>query len=107
MLEITDGHLTARGRFQIREGKIIPTSVYCRLDNFTAQAAGELTGQNWLDSLYISNSFLEAVIPINDQKPYFHFETAFEKDNFRTTIHNFKLKFKPSDLDKDFLDGML
>ncbi|RLD12126.1 MAG: hypothetical protein DRI44_01705 [Chlamydiae bacterium] len=107
ILDIESGQLTARGRFQIRKGKIVPSSVYCRLDNFTAQAVGELVGQEWLNSLSISNTFLEAVIPINNKKPYFHFETAFEKENFRTTIHNFQLKFKPSDLGDDLLDGVL
>ena len=106
ILDIADGRLTARGRFQISEGEIVPSSVYCRLDNFTAQAAGELTGQKWLNSLSVSNTFLEAVIPINNKKPYFHFETAFEQENFKTTIHNFQLKFKPSDLDGDLLDGV-
>ena len=106
MMDIVDGNLTARGTFQISEGKIVPSSVYCCLDNFTAQAAGEATGQKWLSALCISNAFLEAVIPIDDKKPYFHFEDAFEKGNLRTTIHNFQLKFKPSDLDGDFLDGV-
>ena len=101
IMNIQNGYLTARGRFQIKDGKIIPSSVYCRLDNFTAEALGETTGQKWLNSLSFQNSFLEAVIPINDKKPYFHFETAFEKENFRTKIHNFKLKLKPSDLKGD------
>jgi hypothetical protein len=106
MLDIEDGYFTARGHFEIKNGKIVPSSVYCRLDNFTAQAIGETTGQKWLNSLSISNAFLEAVIPVNDKKPYFHFETAFEQENFKTTIHNFQLKFKPSDLDGDLLDGV-
>jgi len=106
IMDIDEGKLTARGRFQITEGKIVPSSVYCRLDNFTAQTVGELTGQEWLNSISISNAFFEAVIPINNEKPYFHFETAFEKEDFETTIHNFQLKFKPSDLDGDLLDGI-
>jgi len=106
IMDIDEGKLTARGRFQITEGKIVPSSVYCRLDNFTAQTIGELTGQEWLNSISISNAFFEAVIPINNKKPYFHFETAFEKEDFETTIHNFQLRFKPSDLDGDLLDGI-
>ncbi len=107
ILDIDSGWLTARGRFQITEGKIVPSSVYCLLDNFTAQAAGDFTGLEWLNSLCLSNTFLEAVIPINNKKPYFHFEDALEKGNFETTIHNFQLKFKPSDFKGDFLDGVL
>jgi len=106
MLDIENGYFTARGHFEIKNGKIVPSSVYCRLDNFTAQAIGETTGQKWLNSLSISNAFLEAVIPVNDKKPYFHFETAFEQDNINTKIHNLKIKIKPSDLGGDMFNDI-
>ncbi len=106
MLNITSGRLTMRGRFQFEDGVIHPSTIYCRLDGFSGRASGVATGQKWLDSLSISDGFIEAAIPIDNTPPYFHLDTAFENENFRTTIRDFKMKFKPSDIGDDLFDGV-
>ena len=104
MIDISSGKLTLRGRFRFENGVIHPSILYCYFKNLSAKAKGEKTGQKWLNSLSFQNAVLEITVPINNSPPYFHFEEAMEKQNFRTEIKNFKMKIKASDIKGDLFD---
>ncbi len=104
MIEIFSGNLTLRGRFKFENGVIHPSTLYCYFKNLSAKAKGEKTGQKWLNSVSFQDAILEITVPVNNTPPYFHFEEAMEKQNFRTEIKNFKMKIKASDLKGDLFD---
>jgi len=104
IIDISSGYLTLRGRFRFENGMIHPSTLYCYFKDLSAKAKGEKTGQKWLDSVSFQNAVLEITIPVNNTPPYFHFEEAMEKQNFRTEIKNFKMKIKASDLEGDLFD---
>jgi len=104
MIDIFSGNLTLRGRFRFENGVIHPSTFYCYFKNLSAKAKGEKTGQKWLNSVSFQNAVLEITVPVDNTPPYFHFEEAMEKQNFRTEIKNFKMKIKASDLKGDLFD---
>ncbi|NLF38396.1 hypothetical protein GX586_03060 [bacterium] len=107
MLDIQSGVLTAHGKIEIRDGRPAPGSVYCRIDGFSGSFAALGKEFPWLQDMTVSDTTLEMVVPIDAKRPYFHLEQAFEKQQMRTSIKNFKLKINAKELGGDALDGML
>ena len=107
MLNIQSGNLTAYGRIRFINGALEPSGLYCKLERFTGNVRNVPKKYEWLRMLTISNALVEMTVPLDNTPPYFHLETAFAKQKFRTEIHDFKFEFRAKDIGKDVLDGYI
>jgi len=110
MLAIQSGFLTARGHVQLVDGVVQPSTVKLRAEGFTANAHAltDATGRDlgWLRFLSVSNSMIEAVVPIDAKKPYFHVDEAIKKQDVKVELKNIEFKINLGKDGTKALDGL-
>ncbi len=104
MLAISSGRLSAKGTFTLKDGLILPGTLYLHAQDFSARASGNTTDLEWLNSLSVTDADFDLLVPIDNIKPYVHFDTAVKQQNIRIKkMKNIELKIKTDQLKSDFL----
>ena len=105
-LAVAGGMVDARGQVTFKNGVIMPTSLALNVRGLTASAQGD-EAHPWLNGLAFNNATLDTVVPIDNNPPYVHFDTAFAQRRMKTKMENVDIRINLQDVKDDFLDGML
>ncbi len=106
-LQVSSGLLSANGQISLHTNVLDASSVYMRVAGLTAQADALKDDLPWLRSLNFRDTSLEMSVPIDSRRPYVHIDEALRKEQVRTEIHDFEMRFNPNEMGKGLLDGIL
>lgn len=95
---ISSGVITSHGTISIVNDRLVPGTLYCRIDNFTASLENMGAAPPWLRSLSLNNSTLEAELPLTPEPPYLHLEKLLDTRHLRGTFKDVELRIKLDDL---------